>query len=114
MKSVGNLNDLTSPPPSWNTLSDKVRLSIFFFYIYVLDIRFIVFFCSSCIEAKTKSEGLDDEKTSSSLASCMEEITKHVELLKQELEKPYTSAHCLKWADLLFSDTSYVFGGSND
>ena len=49
-----------------------------------------------------------------SLASCIEEITKHVELLKQELEKPYTSAHCLKWADLLFSDTSYVFGGSND
>ncbi|CAF1907513.1 hypothetical protein Bca4012_049924 [Brassica carinata] len=24
MKSVGNLNDLTSPPPSWNTLSDKL------------------------------------------------------------------------------------------
>ncbi|KAL0683082.1 hypothetical protein Bca4012_049930 [Brassica carinata] len=90
MKSVGNLNDLTSPPPRG------------------------ILYQTSCIEAKTKSESLDDEKTSSSLASCMEEITKHVELLKQELEKPYTSTHCLKWVDLLFSDTSYVLGGSND
>ncbi|CAN6844393.1 unnamed protein product [Brassica oleracea] len=79
MKSGGNLNDLTSPPPRG------------------------ILYQTSCIEAKTKSEGLDDEKTSSSLASCIEEITKHVELLKQELEKPYTSTHCLKWADLLFS-----------
>ncbi|CAH8327110.1 unnamed protein product [Eruca vesicaria subsp. sativa] len=38
-----------------------------------------------------------------SLASCIEEITKHVEFLKQELAKPIPSRDCLKWADLLFS-----------